>query len=54
MLRANLFKLLHSPMLYLSTLAVLAISLYSAFYGVHTFANLLLQIDYLISFEFYR
>ena len=54
MMRANLFKLIHSPMFYLSPLAVLAISLYNAFYGVHTFSNLLLKIDYLISFEFYR
>lgn len=54
MMRANLFKLIHSPMFYLSPLAVLAISLYNAFYGIHTFSNLLLKIDYLISFEFYR
>ena len=54
MIKSYLFKLLHSPIFYLTPLAVLAVSLYSVFYGVHTFADILSEIDYLISFEFFR
>ncbi|MBD5384363.1 MAG: hypothetical protein HDR72_05130 [Ruminococcaceae bacterium] len=54
MIRSYLFKLLHSPIFYLTTLAVFAVSLYSVFFGVHTFADILSEIDNLISFEFFR
>lgn len=54
MIKSYLFKLLHSPIFYLTTLAVFAVSFYSVFYGVHTFADILSEIDYLISFEFFR
>lgn len=54
MIRSYFFKLLHSPIFYLTPLAVCTISLYSVFYGVHTFVDILSEIDYLISFEFFR
>ena len=54
MIRSYIFKLLHSPILYLTTLAVFAVSFYSMFYGVYTFSDILSEIDNLISFEFFR
>lgn len=54
MIKSYLFKMFHSPIIYLTTLAVSSVSLYSVFYGVHTFADILSEIDYLISFEFFR
>lgn len=54
MLKAYLFKLTHSPVFYLTPLAVFALSLYFMLFGVHTFTDILSEIDYLISFEFYR
>ncbi len=54
MIRSYIFKLLHSPIFYLTPLAVFALSLYFMLFGVHKFADILTEIDYLISFEFYR
>lgn len=54
MIKSYFFKLFHSPIFYLTPLAVFAVSLYSVFYGGHTFADILSEIDYLISFEFFR
>lgn len=54
MIKSYFFKLIHSPIFYLTPLAVLAVSLYSMFYGVHTLVDILSEIDYLISFEFFR
>lgn len=54
MIRSYFFKILRSPIFYLSFFAVTAVSLYSMFFGVHTFADILSEIDYLISFEFFR
>ncbi len=54
MLKAYFFKLTHSPIFYLTPLAVLALSLYCMFFGAKGFADILTEIDYLISFEFYR
>ncbi len=54
MFKAYLFKLTRSPILYLTPLTVFALSLYCMCFGVHKFADILTEIDYLISFEFYR
>ncbi len=54
MIRSYFFKLLHSPIFYLTPLAVSAVFLYSVFDEVHTFNDILTEIDYLISFEFFR
>lgn len=54
MIRSYFFKLLRSPIFYLSCLAVTAVSLYSMFFGVQTLADILSEIDYLIGFEFFR
>lgn len=54
MIKAYFFKLTRSPAFYLSIFAAFAVSLYSVFFGVRTFADILSEIDYLISFEFFR
>lgn len=54
MIKAYFFKLIHSPAFYLSPLAAFVVSLYGMCFGVHKFADIVTDIDNLISFEFYR
>lgn len=54
MLKAYFFKLTHSPIFYLTPLAVLALSLYCMCSEAQRIADILTGIDKLISFEFYR
>lgn len=54
MIKAYFFKLTRSPAFYLSIFAAFAVSLYCMCFGVHEFADIVTDIDNLISFEFYR